>query len=492
MSKNRKGRRQGETRSTPPYSKLDQHQRHGATLTPPLMAIPNLKPTSWLHERLPDMLWCALLVAHFERNTVLELFREVALLGRGRFESGYDFSLTHTGIMELPGDLGEQIVRLICEDPEPREVLRALLLLEDLPAREVWALNIGEEPQPTDWEVLAIAVGQALDQQSQEATDCRWASVLFRLLGGQLHVRTVEEANVLWRYPEREEEISGRIRAIEGAENPSRSYTSRQGWVESFWRQCLRETGCEPIRLRQSQSSIVAGTTMAQVAEVRAELVRHSARTMSSSYLDARHESTFGIAAYSLDIVRELLQVGVGSNIIGRTGLRALLETYITLAYLAHRDAPDLWMAYRNYGVGQAKLAFLKSFEDTELPMAIDPSVLETIANEDRWQEFVSINLGHWEKANLRVMSESAGVKGMYDRYYPWTSAFTHGNWAAVRNAEYDVCGNPLHRLHRILRDAAAQLEDVVSDACQIADSTLALVDQLYPRFANRISIPAE
>jgi hypothetical protein len=211
------------------------------------------------------------------------------------------------------------------------------------------------------------------------------------------------------------------------------------------------------------------------------------------SSIDPRHEATFGLAAYSLAILEELPRIGNGTGILGRAGLRAALETFLTLAYLAHEDDPDTWREYRSYGTGQAKLAFLKLDEITEispddLPNSIDVQLLEALTNEDRWQEFVEIKLGHWDASNLRKTSEAANEKGTYDRFYGWTSSFVHGNWAAVRVTEFDVCANPLHRYHRVLRSSALALADVVADTAALVNRTLALVDRLYPAFPARVA----
>jgi Family of unknown function (DUF5677) len=105
---------------------------------------------------------------------------------------------------------------------------------------------------------------------------------------------------------------------------------------------------------------------------------------------------------------------------------------------------------------------------------------LEALANEDMWQEYISVDLGHWDKSHLRALAEKAGVKEEYDRYYPWTSTYTHGHWGAVRDSVFTLCGNPLHRLHRIPRDETRSLEDVISDACVLVDQVLKLINELY------------
>jgi len=163
----------------------------------------------------------------------------------------------------------------------------------------------------------------------------------------------------------------------------------------------------------------------------------------------------------------------------------------VTLTYLKVRDDPNMWAAYRQYGSAQAKLAFLKLDDPAgAAPASIDVEILRELANEDRWQEYVSIDLGHWAGKDLRKLSDEARVKPVYDRFYPWTSAFTHNNWAAVRNSCFDLCINPLHRMHRRLRSDTADLGDVVEDACELVDSILEVVDSLYPGLTSRVTLP--
>ena len=86
-------------------------------------------------------------------------------------------------------------------------------------------------------------------------------------------------------------------------------------------------------------------------------------------------------------------------------------------------------------------------------------------------------------------MSEDAGVKDIYDRFYSWTSTFSHSHWGALRDSVFDTCGNPLHRLHRIPRESARILPDVLLDACLCVDKILEIISQCYPDFSHRITI---
>jgi len=168
---------------------------------------------------------------------------------------------------------------------------------------------------------------------------------------------------------------------------------------------------------------------------------------------------------------------------------RCVLECYVTLAYLIKRGDQTLWQSYRVYGAGQAKLSFLKFTQNEELPTYVSVQTLELLANEDRWQEYLKIDLGHWDKSNLRQMSEVAGVKSEYDVFYSWPSAYAHGQWGAVRDSVLATCLNPLHRLHRIPRTSARTLDDVVPDVCLLVDKILDLVDFVYPSFVMRVRV---
>ena len=71
-----KGKRnRAKKKGARPYVPLDAHKQSGKVLTPPLLAIKSLRTASWVDDRLPEMLWCALLVTHLPRPFALEIFR---------------------------------------------------------------------------------------------------------------------------------------------------------------------------------------------------------------------------------------------------------------------------------------------------------------------------------------------------------------------------------------------------------------------------------
>src|SRR5699024_6522719 len=128
-----KKKRRGADEAT--RSRLDQHKREGKLLRTPLQSLKSLQPASWLHERLPDLLWAALLVSGLGRGEALDAFRRVAKATEGKFQPNRPIDVGFTGIANLPTDLADEIIGALVAGSNVKEALRPLLLLHELPAR---------------------------------------------------------------------------------------------------------------------------------------------------------------------------------------------------------------------------------------------------------------------------------------------------------------------------------------------------------------------
>src|ERR1051326_3464136 len=430
MSKKRRHKKAGQTPATP----LEHHYREGKLLHPPFQRVKGIRVASWTHTRLPDQLWTTLLVTQLERDLGLEILRTVAKAFQGEFKPGQDLDLTHTGLAAMPEELAERVIHIVCSTPGAAHALQPILLFDDLPGRARWAAHLQSSIDIDAWTRLAGTIARVLFHQSQEATDARWARVLFRVATGQMRLQTQEQFLELAEYPHRGEQMAVRptIRAAEIAESPLHDYRDRDRWADSVRGRCLDRTPCEHFFTHAVRLPATA-CTRASVSAALDALADAARATTTTTATDARHTAAFGLAAYSLGLLCELLGMGVSQGVLGRLGLRAILEGYVTLAYLARKDDPALWESYRAYGQGQAKLAMLKVDELAHSPSFGTAELLEHVASEDKAPEFLSINLGHWANADLRRLSDAAGVKEAYNRLYPWTSAFMHSNWASIR-----------------------------------------------------------
>jgi Family of unknown function (DUF5677) len=480
----RKAREKRERRGAN-TSTLDQHKREGNQFVPPLAQVPSLSPASWLNDRLPELLWGALLLNRFARETALEVLRT---LGDRVAKSVSTYDVRLSGIAAALPVSKTVIIDFLCRSEEARLAFRPLLLLPGLPGREAWLSAIQDEPRPDDWKYLAAGVADVLDHQSQPATDLRWVVVLCRVAARMLHVPP-ERVKELALYPHLGDQrtVSRSIRATEISLATTSSETDAASWPTEFWTYCLKATPCFPLIEDVVQSDQTLGTTVGQLELVVRNLLDHCKALRTTTALDSRHDTVFGMALFALALVAELMRVGASTTIGARFTLRALLELYVTLAFLVKKDNVQLWKSYRVFGAAQAKLALLKLEETDDHPLSVSIDTLRNLANEDVWQEFLSIDVGHWTKSNLRELSVQAEVKEDYDRFYSWTSMYSHGHWGAVRASVFDTCGNSLHRLHRIPRSIVRSQADVLPDAVILVDKLLNVVDQAYPQFASRL-----
>jgi hypothetical protein len=470
---------------------IQQHKQSGKKLLPPLAQM-GISNSSWQHERLPHMLWATVLIANLPRADALQIFRKVAEACIPLPETVYP-DVSHYGLAQMPSEHSKRLMAVAGANSEIRDLLSSMLVYEDLPGKAEWTevLKGAKSNQPDM--VLMRAVGATLWHQTQEATDCRWCRMLPLVLTRRMQMPEVSFREIVGfpnegdmrrvRPMVRAEEMS-----IAGFEAHIGQAEKRAVWAVSFWQQNLRDYPCFAL-LRDEQIESKPTTTLARVDEVYAKLIGHNLKTCSYTGVDAKHDTTFGMALYGLSIVRELLCVGNTNAVVGRLGLRTLLECFVTLAYLIYKNKPDLWKSHRVFGAGQAKLSCLKLEELKSDKCFADVDVLKEIANEDIWEEFLPINQGHWEEGNLRREAVEAGMKPDYDKYYAWASTFAHAHWGAVRESVFHTCVNPLHRLHRVPRPHRKALPDVIPDACELADKILELLSRTYPDFPHRITL---
>jgi hypothetical protein len=470
------------------HSTIEQHHRQGKRLIPPLANLPKTQPRSWRTDRLPEMLWATLLVSHLPRPEALKVFRELADHMYKYRDIGLSHDITHTGLSNLKPEQLLKTLSIIARTDARKHALSSLLLLNDLPARDPWHQVLEHADTTESWKALMIAVARTLDHQSQESTDCRWGYILCVMAAGKLQLPT-ELAKEFLYYPDYGDmrKVRPSIRATELAFT-SLGETEEREWPNKFWAQCYKDTGCFPLPT-VSHLSTVIGTMPERVRQVYGFVVEHCNKTITTTAIDPEHDTVFGFALYCLSILQELLRIGASQSITARMALRTLVDSFITLAYLTKKNDPELWKSFRVFGAGQAKLQYLKLETLDETPSFVDVSMLKDLANEDLWEEFLPIELGHWNRADLRNLSIDAGVKDDYDKFYTWTSSYAHSHWGSVRDSVYDNCGNPLHRLHRIPRESARALPDIVPDACEVIDKILEIVEECYPGFPHRVTV---
>lgn len=451
---------------------------------------------------MPEMLWAVLLTEVLPRRDYLGCFRAIINacspwfkpddpkpgepdeVGEAELKAeigiNYTLALDHTKLAELSDEHFHRFVSIPLKHPLGYAALRPLLLLSSIPRIERWKAELNVEPTQDDWQTVAQAVAEVLDHQSEKSTDIRWFKLMLPIAAGMMFFPREMEAQVreVYEFPDRGDMRSVRPFIRSGEMTLRRSPPSK--WIDAFWAECSNTQCIDPTPWPEKGTPKPFFVAARVFYPCREAIILRFFASITSVRVDPRLDCAFGLVLYALSILQECVARRLQQGITGLLALRALAEANITLRYLAAKDSADLWKSYRVYGAGQAKLAFLKA-QELDAPGFIDEDALHQIANEDVWQEFLTIDIGHWTKSNLRTMAEQCEAKETYDRYYGLTSTYVHGHWGAVRDTNFLTCHNPLHRLHRIPRLLHRELPSIAEDAIRLVNGMISVLDKLYP-----------
>ena len=196
--RNRRRRKARHGRTT-----LAQHKRFKKTLKPPLMAMADrvsVESGSWLHERMPEMLWAALIFTKC-KDAAFSYFKHLFQFIADHPQRDQLGELTLSGFAEIAEPLRTEFFEYILRSDAPREALRELLRYESLPIREQWEIYL--DP-PQDLELLLTAVQSVSWHQSESSTACRWVRVMGLIAAGRMYFnhRTSETAKLIVNYPD--------------------------------------------------------------------------------------------------------------------------------------------------------------------------------------------------------------------------------------------------------------------------------------------------
>jgi len=485
MPRSKNKRKKNKSKSGKNRTPLLSHKRVGKELQSGFAQISDkITFSSWSNERLPEMLWAAIIRVINDQDFAISEFRRVINFVAKHELKEQLSELTISAISNLDEPLREEFIQNLLSNPVTASALSVLKLFEQLPAKESW-LKYLPDTEP-DIDILMIAIGMCLPHQSQEATDCRWLKVMLQVVSGKFHApREMVEQWINYPYEGDMRSIRPSIRASEMSQNPF--IEQDLTWSNNFWDSAWRNTPCLELPVTKENNFEDVKFTSSDITDLRSKLEEHWHDTHSTTAIDAKHDGVFGIAFYVLTILDELLSSGVNTGILGRLALRTILESHINLRYLLNKGDEELWKKWRTYGAGQAKLNALRFDELMDAPKYINTQTIERIAGEDLWEEFININLGSWSGSDLRKMSEKAGVKPAYDKYYSWTSGYSHITWGAIRETSFETCGNPLHRLHRYPKKSP--LPDTLHDAAGLVNEILEDLNSVYPTFKTNIKI---
>ena len=367
---------------------ISGHKRIKGNLVPPFNASDlrdSWQPSSWVDTRLPDMLWAVLIRHVLGREVGIAHFRGILNFISEHERKAELSDITLTGISKMEAGLRDELITCVTALPGTREALSSMTFIDALPAKNDWKKYLSTDIRCVP--ILMGAIGYSLWHQSEMATDCRWLRLLAVVFAGRMkfapHFK--ELVDMLLKYPDvyDENEVRPRIRACEiGLEAPQPSEST---WPDAFWREMWERTDCLQVKQMTLLNSYGEVVTRQAVSELRESLQEHWMQTHSSTATDPKHDAVFGIGFFALRTLEEMIGLGIGTSVLGRLGLRTIVEVKINLKYLLAEDDPKIWESWRRYGAGQAKLNALKFDEYLEPPDYISLDTIESIASEDIW-----------------------------------------------------------------------------------------------------------
>jgi hypothetical protein len=307
------------------YSSLERHHRQGGKLLTPFNAKVGSKIawSNWRDGAMHDVLWATLIRGNLSQGEALGIFRRVVSAARGspNWDKLKETFITHSVLSVLPAETFDEILAPAFDHAETGNLLRALLFFQSLPDRPHWARHLAE-PDPTlHSEPLKRAVASCIDHQSQEATDIRWFKLTyFAVVCDRMKFamadseRSFEKAEELRLYPNHGDQRVVRP-SVRAAEMMLRATNEKTGqpheapvsleskmpppWHDSFWQECLNATPCIPPPPPKTERNGF-DAYREQFINMLQDLCEHFLSTLQTTSVDARRDSAFGLAMYSI------------------------------------------------------------------------------------------------------------------------------------------------------------------------------------------------
>jgi hypothetical protein len=461
---------------------------------------------SWKDDALPMYSWAALLVGLISRDEYLSIFRNIiGKVGDRKKAKGESIYPNHWSMRNLTNEQFDDVFESLLAREEFKKNIATLAELESLPDAAHWKRHV-EDGQRADAIPLAVGYAKCIDHQSQQATDIRWLILMCHIANDRMTFdhKFEERLKEFHEYPNRGNMRSVRpsIRAMEimtrGDPEFYDNHTKEGGKAkedadkamvianEAIWQELFERTDCNALDItpptRIDQKAIEK-----ELMKVYTEVYKYFFPTVSTTGIDARHDTSFGIVLYAMALALEATLLSPNQLISGRLLLRSIVEAHINLHFLCIKDDKTIWYQFRNFGASQTKLALLKYLDLQEKPDYIDLEQLFLFANEDMWHEYQDIDLGTWAKKNLREIAQEAGLKNIYDKHYPILSTASHAHWPAIREIAFQQCINPLHRFHRIADLPHFSHDNLLPEMCKLLNLMLDDLNHLYPSFKPRL-----
>ncbi|CAK8719947.1 hypothetical protein GCAAIG_09465 [Candidatus Electronema halotolerans] len=472
-------------------SRLSEHRLHkkqGIVATPLNDRLRDqLTLSSWGKERMPEYLWLGLILLYYGREEGLEKAGRVLLDISKKVHN-----LPHPRLSMVFGlsDEDQHTLFTIVSTIIDKKVLSPLTVLYRPLTYPVFNdfFNIPQFGFESRIKYLLRAIEIYFSSGSDETTDLRFLSLSFLIFSDKLRVAkgltmTIE---ALKEYPytehsdEKMRKYRPAIRSMEGGYSGTLE-NNNNDFCKQFWIDIGMITSCKPVSIVFDQNKYTYKDFIRQFQKT-LEYIIHSNK--EKSLAEDKFDVIVGSITYALKIFIELTEKSLGNSILGRHGVRTIIEILIILKYLLKREVSnhDIWEEYKLYGISKYKLILLKAREtDLDNTAHFIPLIVDALVNEIRWEEFIDVDLKYFDKHGIREKSIEADEKELFDLFYDYDSSFAHGLWGAVRESAMVHCDNAAHQYHAIPDiNSNQELPDVKADSFKTMQKLLSLLTGIY------------
>ena len=433
-------------------STLAQHKFDKGKFIPPLMQLENrIQFNSWCENRLPEMLWLALIYSQYDRTTGLEKTMRILTYIKNlacNIELPY-FSL----ILNLPDDQQLKIYNFIKSEND-ENILSALTLLFNYSEYPVFAKAFhSDESYETRKIKLLECIEKFYPQQDECTTDIRYLALYYEIITGRVkHSKeTINELLLYINIPHSDERMKSIRPVIRSSEIITPFFNINKNYLKKFWEDISSMTDCKPFFIIYNNEE-----KKEEITEMK-DFFNKVMQYYSSIYettkpLDDKMLVLIGILTYSYKRFSEIIEYNLYNSIVGRSIIRVLIEDFIMIKYLLKKESekPNIWTEYQSYGIGQLKL-IEKRFQavaETLEKSHVEYKYLEIIVNDYINEEFLNMDTKYFDSQNIRLKAEYVDEKDLFGLYYDYDSSFEHGLWGAIRECALLKCEAAGHQYH--------------------------------------------
>lgn len=151
-----------------------------------------------------------------------------------------------------------------------------------------------------------------------------------------------------------------------------------------------------------------------------------------------------GLTAYAARLFSETVRHDLGRTVSGRIIFRTILEAYINMKYLTHKEneQPDVYSLFLSFGVSRYQKVIDRSASGklVKRPDAhVRTEELARLVAEAIERNNADTSYGYFRKENIRNKFLAVGEQELYEVFYEYGTSFAHASWAAVSEISDDM-----------------------------------------------------